>query len=114
MGLDVASPDWYRCLRYCNWYCHWYCFGTPGKYDTIPADLVLKSIGFKSVGIPGVGFDARAGVVPNKHGQVRAAGGGLCMQGVAAGGWLGAVARPQQARTGGGRKLGLWGLHCRR
>ena len=33
---------------------------------------MLKSIGFKSVGIPGVGFDARAGVVPNKLGQVRA------------------------------------------
>ena len=41
-----------------------------GQFETIPADLVLKSIGFKSVGIPGVAFDARKGVVPNKLGQV--------------------------------------------
>ncbi len=41
-----------------------------GEFETIPADLVLKSIGFKSVGIAGVAFDERRGVVPNKLGQV--------------------------------------------
>jgi hypothetical protein len=41
-----------------------------GEFETIPADLVLKSIGFKSVGIPGAAFDPQAGVVPNKLGQV--------------------------------------------
>ena len=46
----------------------------PGEHDTIPADLVLKSIGFKSVGVEGAAFDARAGVVPNKLGQARRAG----------------------------------------
>lgn len=41
-----------------------------GEFETIPADIVLKSIGFKSVGIPGAAFDGRKGVVPNRLGQV--------------------------------------------
>ena len=41
-----------------------------GEFETIPADIVLKSIGFKSVGIPGVAFDGRRGVIPNQAGQV--------------------------------------------
>lgn len=49
------------------------CLAPPpaGEFETIPADLVLKSIGFKSVGIPGVAFDGRRGVIPNQAGQVR-------------------------------------------
>ena len=48
-----------------------------GEFETIPADIVLKSIGFKSVGIPGVAFDGRRGVVPNQAGQVGGWAGGL-------------------------------------
>lgn len=59
-----------------------------GEYDTIPADLVLKSIGFKSVGIPGVAFDSRAGVIPNKHGQVYTEDGSSFEPGLYVCGWL--------------------------
>lgn len=46
------------------------CTPLTGEFETVPADLVLKSIGFKSVGISGVAFDPQAGVVPNRLGQV--------------------------------------------
>ncbi|KAL4420950.1 hypothetical protein ABPG77_004579 [Micractinium sp. CCAP 211/92] len=59
-----------------------------GEFETIPADLVLKSIGFKSVGIAGVAFDERRGVVPNKLGQVYAAGGEGFDDGLYVCGWL--------------------------
>ncbi|KAI3438904.1 hypothetical protein D9Q98_001319 [Chlorella vulgaris] len=59
-----------------------------GEYETVPADLVLKSIGFKSVGIPGVAFDERAGVVPNLLGQVYAEGDSSFDPGLYVCGWL--------------------------
>lgn len=59
-----------------------------GEFETIPADLVLKSIGFKSVGVPGVAFDERRGVVPNKLGQVYAEGGEGFDPGLYVCGWL--------------------------
>ena len=36
---------------------------------------MLKSIGFKSLAVPGVAFDARAGIIPNSQGQVRSGNG---------------------------------------
>lgn len=59
-----------------------------GEYETIPADIVLKSIGFKSVGIPGVAFDGRAGIVPNKLGQVCGEDGASADPGLYVCGWL--------------------------
>lgn len=64
-----------------------------GEFETIPADLVLKSIGFKSVGIPGVAFDGRKGVILNKSGQV--------------GGCLRQLLR-QLGAAGGQRAVGGW------
>lgn len=59
-----------------------------GEFETIPADIVLKSIGFKSVGIPGVAFDGRRGVIPNQAGQVYTEEGSSFEPGLYVCGWL--------------------------
>ena len=41
-----------------------------GEFETRPVQLVLKSIGYKSLPLEGVAFDARAGVIPNVAGRV--------------------------------------------
>jgi len=41
-----------------------------GKYETIDAQMVLRSVGYQSVPLPGVPFDERASVVPNALGRV--------------------------------------------
>ncbi|WIA12056.1 hypothetical protein OEZ85_012135 [Tetradesmus obliquus] len=41
-----------------------------GEYEEYPVQLVLKSIGYKSLPLPGVPFDDRQGVVPNAAGRV--------------------------------------------
>jgi ferredoxin--NADP+ reductase len=41
-----------------------------GEFETIPAGLVLRSVGYQSVPLPGVPFDPRAYVVPNEGGRV--------------------------------------------
>jgi ferredoxin/flavodoxin---NADP+ reductase len=35
----------------------------------LPCDLVFRSVGYKGVPVPGVGFDAQTGVVPNARGR---------------------------------------------
>lgn len=41
-----------------------------GQYETLAAEMVLRSVGYKGLPIPGVPFDARAHVVPNVAGRV--------------------------------------------
>ncbi|MBV9447060.1 MAG: FAD-dependent oxidoreductase [Streptosporangiaceae bacterium] len=45
-------------------------FGGTGEYETLDAQLVLRSVGYQSVPLPGVPFDSRACVVPNAAGRV--------------------------------------------
>jgi len=44
--------------------------GGTGQFETLPAQMVLRSVGYQSVPLPGVPFDARACVVPNALGRV--------------------------------------------
>ena len=44
-----------------------------GETEVIPAGLVLRSVGYKGVELPGVPFDERRGVVPNDGGRVEGA-----------------------------------------
>lgn len=39
-------------------------------FETIPAQLILVSIGYKSLPVPGLPFDSRKGIVPNEAGRV--------------------------------------------
>lgn len=40
------------------------------ELEALPVQLILKSIGYRSLPVPGLPFDARRGVVPNHMGQV--------------------------------------------
>ncbi|WP_295816547.1 FAD-dependent oxidoreductase [uncultured Deinococcus sp.] len=41
-----------------------------GEFEVLPVQLVLRSVGYKGVALPGVPFDARRGVIPNTEGRV--------------------------------------------
>jgi ferredoxin/flavodoxin---NADP+ reductase len=45
-------------------------FGGTGQFETLDVHMVLRSVGYQSVPLPGVPFDPRASVVPNAHGRV--------------------------------------------
>jgi len=44
-----------------------------GATEVIPAGLVLRSVGYKGVALPGVPFDERSGTIPNDRGRVEGA-----------------------------------------
>jgi ferredoxin/flavodoxin---NADP+ reductase len=41
-----------------------------GSFETLPVQMVLRSVGYQSVPLPGVPFDDRSFVVPNAEGRV--------------------------------------------
>ncbi|KAG0743977.1 hypothetical protein G6F57_006977 [Rhizopus arrhizus] len=57
-----------------------------GEFESDACGVVLKSIGYKSVPIPDVPFDARKGIVPNQYGKVL--DGEKEVPGMYAAGWL--------------------------
>jgi ferredoxin/flavodoxin---NADP+ reductase len=62
-------------------------FGGTGQYETLDAQMVLRSVGYQSVPLPGVPFDDRASVVPNALGRVLGADGSP-LPGEYVAGWL--------------------------
>jgi ferredoxin--NADP+ reductase len=44
-----------------------------GELEVIPAGLVLRSVGYQGVALPGVPFDEQAGTIPNVDGRVTGA-----------------------------------------
>ncbi len=59
-----------------------------GEYEEIPADLVLRSVGYLGSALPDVPFDARRGVIPNDEGRVLSAPGGERQPGLYVAGWI--------------------------
>lgn len=57
-----------------------------GEYEELPVGLVLRSVGYRGTRLPGVPFDERSGVIPNRAGRVVGAGGVLPGQYVV--GWI--------------------------
>ena len=45
-------------------------FTGTGELETIDVSMVLRSVGYQSVPLPGVPFDERASIVPNVEGRV--------------------------------------------
>jgi ferredoxin/flavodoxin---NADP+ reductase len=45
-------------------------FTGTGEFETIPAQMVFRSVGYQSVPLPGVPFDERSHTVPNADGRV--------------------------------------------
>jgi ferredoxin/flavodoxin---NADP+ reductase len=41
-----------------------------GETETVPCGLVLRSVGYQGVALPGVPFDERTGTIPNDRGRV--------------------------------------------
>jgi len=62
-------------------------FGGTGACETLDAQMVLRSVGYQSVPLPGVPFDERASVVPNALGRVLDAD-GAPLPGEYVAGWL--------------------------
>lgn len=57
-----------------------------GRFFEIEAGIVLRSIGYRGVPIPGVPFDAKTGTIPNDEGRVR--DGAARVPGTYAVGWV--------------------------
>jgi ferredoxin/flavodoxin---NADP+ reductase len=41
-----------------------------GEYETLPVGMVVRSVGYQSVALEGVPFDARSYVIPNESGRI--------------------------------------------
>ena len=41
-----------------------------GEFEVLPADLVVRSVGYRGEGLPGLPVDQRSGTVPNEDGRV--------------------------------------------
>ncbi len=59
-----------------------------GEFEDIPADLVLRSVGYLGTALPDVPFDTRRGVIPNDEGRVLSAPGGERVPGLYVAGWI--------------------------
>ncbi len=59
-----------------------------GVFEMLDAGLVLRSVGYRGVGLPGVPFDERAHVIPNAAGRVLDAPGGAPLPGEYVVGWI--------------------------
>jgi len=59
-----------------------------GEFETLEAGLVLRSVGYRGVPLPGVPFDERLGVIPNRKGRVLASSDGEVACGEYAVGWI--------------------------
>lgn len=59
-----------------------------GQFETIPAGLILRSVGYKGSPLPGVPFDARNGVIPNEVGRVVDLETGRIVTGEYVAGWI--------------------------
>src|SRR5215467_1799063 len=58
-----------------------------GSFETLPVQMVLRSVGYQSVPLPGVPFDDRSFVVPNADGRVLGPD-GAALPGEYVSGWL--------------------------
>lgn len=59
-----------------------------GAFDTIDCGIVLRSVGYRGVAVPGVPFDEARGVIPNEAGRVTEGPGGDVRPGEYAVGWI--------------------------
>jgi ferredoxin--NADP+ reductase len=59
------------------------------KYESIPVDLVFRSVGYRGIAIAGLPFDDRRGVIPNVEGRVvEHVDSHTAMDGIYVAGWI--------------------------
>ncbi|RMI32903.1 FAD-dependent oxidoreductase [Nocardia stercoris] len=59
-----------------------------GETEVLDAGLVLTSVGYRGVAVPGVPFDEQAGVIPNVEGRILDEVDGSVVQGAYVTGWI--------------------------
>lgn len=59
-----------------------------GEFERLPAQLVLRSVGYLGRPLEGLPFDERRGVVPNRAGRVLSETGGEALPGMYVAGWI--------------------------
>jgi ferredoxin--NADP+ reductase len=59
-----------------------------GRIDTVEAGLVLRSVGYRGVPLPGVPFDSDRHLIPNRAGRVLDGPGGSVIPGEYVAGWI--------------------------
>ncbi|HWE92248.1 MAG TPA: FAD-dependent oxidoreductase [Pseudonocardiaceae bacterium] len=59
-----------------------------GRLESMDAGLVLTSIGYRGVAVPGLPFDTVTGIVPNERGRVMDPGTGRVVPGAFVTGWI--------------------------
>ena len=59
-----------------------------GEYETLPVQMVLRSVGYRGVALPDIPFDERRGIIPNESGRVLDAPGGSPVAGEYVAGWI--------------------------
>lgn len=59
-----------------------------GNFETLPMEMVLRSVGYKGVALPNVPFDSKRGVIPNNEGRVLDAPNGSPIKGEYVAGWI--------------------------
>jgi len=59
-----------------------------GAHETLPAGLVVRAVGYRSLPLPEVPFDERGGIVPNSTGRVIDPASGAPLPGLYVAGWV--------------------------
>ncbi|MEV4126668.1 FAD-dependent oxidoreductase [Nocardia sp. NPDC049707] len=59
-----------------------------GETERLDAGLVLTSVGYRGVALPGLPFDEQSAVMPNRHGRVLEQSGGAVLPGTYVTGWI--------------------------
>ncbi len=59
-----------------------------GETEEIPCGLVFRSVGYRGVALPGIPFDERSAVIPNREGRVVSVPDGEAVVGLYAVGWI--------------------------
>ncbi|CAN5466703.1 FAD-dependent oxidoreductase [soil metagenome] len=59
-----------------------------GERETLECGLILRSIGYKGIGVDGVPFDSSQGTIPNDHGRALDLESGHQVPGIYAVGWI--------------------------
>jgi ferredoxin--NADP+ reductase len=59
-----------------------------GEVETLPAGLVVRAVGYRSLALPGLPYDERAGIVPNAGGRVIDRESGAPLPGLYVAGWV--------------------------
>lgn len=59
-----------------------------GEFEALPVGLVVRAVGYRSLPLPGVPFDERAGIIPNAAGRVLDPASGEPLPGLYVAGWV--------------------------